>query len=99
MDGMKSVVPASLEGGGGVVVSYGSGDSGGRLNRAAAGRGSTRTASSARVRAVRSEINRSGLSQRRRRQLLQEIDDNRNARGNIRTGVLRDILADFRDLL
>lgn len=96
---MNTVAAATPDVGGGTVVSFGSGDSGGRLARAATGRGSQRNASPARVRAVVNEIRRgTGLSQRRRNLLIKEIDDNRNARGNIRTGILADILADFRDL-
>ena len=94
-----TIAAATPDVGGGTVVSFGSGDSGGRLARAATGSGRNRSASANRVRAVRNEINRSGLSARRKRQLLQEIDDNRNARGNIRTGILADILADFRELI
>ena len=94
-----SITTATNEVGGGLVLaSFGSGDSGGRT-QASARRGNANANASARqVSSARSRINRSGLSARRRRQLLQEIDDNRRGRGgNVRARVLADILDSLND--
>ena len=97
---MNTIAAATPDVGGGTVVSFGSGDSGGRLAASARGRGGRNNAGTGQVRSVRNEINRSNLSARRKRQLLQEIDDNRNPRtGNINRGILRDILEEFRELI
>lgn len=93
---MNAVRAAAPDVGVGIVVSFGSGNEGGRLSAAARGRGGTRSASAARVRAARNAINRSDASRARKRRALQEIDDNTSRRGNIRTGILADILADLR---
>lgn len=98
---VTSITAATTEGGGRLLASFGSGDSTGegRLNRRARGSARNQNASAAEVRAVRSRINRmQGISQRRRRQLLREIDDNANTRGNIRRGILADIRAGLDEL-
>jgi hypothetical protein len=95
---MEFSIAAATESGGGVrVASFGSGNEGGRL-QAVRGAGRNQSASPARVRAVRSQINRASITRAQRRRLLQEIDDNTTRRGNIRTGILADIQADLRDL-
>jgi hypothetical protein len=95
-----SITTATNEVGGGLVLaSFGSGDSGGRT-QASARRGNANANASARqVSSARSRISRNTtLSARRRRQLLQEIDDNRRGRaGGVRARVLADILDSLND--
>jgi hypothetical protein len=94
---MNAMISAA-RGGGDVVVSFGSGDTSGsgRLGRRVGNNSGSRVgrsnASSREVAAVRRQINNSGASARRRRAALQELQDNANRRGNIKRGVLRDIL-------
>jgi hypothetical protein len=95
---MNTIGPATPSGGSGIVVSFGAGDSGGRLEARARGSARNANASSNEVRALRSRITRSGISAARRRALIREIDDNRRGNGSIRRGILADIAADFRDL-
>lgn len=95
---MNTISPATPSGGG-LIVSFGSGDSGGRLQARARGSARNANASAAEVRALRARINRSGLSAARRRQLIQEIQDNARGNGSIRRGILSDIASDFADLM
>lgn len=98
---MSELIATAIEGGGS-VASFGSGESGGRLQARhgrATGAARRANASTSEVRAQRSVINRAtGISRAQRRRLLQEIDDNRNARGNIRRSVLSDIADSLREL-
>lgn len=101
---MMNFIATATEGGG-EFASFGSGDSGGRLQARATGRARTGNASAGEVRAVRSRINRelAGLNPRsggarKRRALLQEIADNASGRGNVRRGVLADIASELADL-
>lgn len=99
----SSITTATETGGGLLLASFGSGDTGGRLQARARGTARNQSASAAEVRALRSRITRQGTAgnsaaARERRRLLQEIADNTNSRGNIRRGVLADIAADLADL-
>jgi hypothetical protein len=95
---LTSISPATLAVGGDAVVSFGSGDSGGRLQARARGTARNQNASSAEVRSARSRIRRSDISTRERRRLLDEIDLNTRRNGSIRRGILADIDAELRDL-
>lgn len=90
----NSIITATESGGGLMLASFGSGDEGGNLQRRAQGRARTQNASAGEVRAVRTAINRSNLSARRKRLLAQEIQDN-----STRNGIRRGLLADIRDAL
>lgn len=100
-----SITAATIEGGGPMLVSFGSGNEGGRLQARARGRARVGNASPAEVRSVRARANRianaAGPRSRQRREarrILQEIQDNTTNRGRIRRGVLADIAADLADL-
>ncbi len=98
---VTSITAATTEGGGRLLASFGSGDTTGegRLGRRARGSARNQNASRAEVRAVRTRINRlQGISARRRRQLLQEIQDNSRSNGSIRRGILADIRAGLDEL-
>lgn len=89
-----SITTATNEVGGGfVLASFGSGDTEGRTQASARRGNANANATPRQISSARSRINRSSLSTRRRRQLLQEIDDNRRGRGGgVRARVLADIL-------
>jgi hypothetical protein len=93
---LNSIVPATPSGGD-ALVSFGSGNEGGRLQARARGTARNANASAAEVRALRSRINRSGLSAARKRRLIQEIQDNARGNGSIRRGILSHIASDFAD--
>ena len=95
---LTSISPATLAVGGD-VVSFGSGDSGGRLQARSRGTARNANASSAEVRSLRSRINRANINARDRRQLLGDIDANTRRNGSIRRGTLAGIDADLRELL
>lgn len=95
---LSSIIPANLSGGD-TVLSFGSGDSGGRTQARGRGRAGAANASSREVSSLRSRLNRANIPARDRRQLLSDIDANRNARGNISRRMLAQIDADLRDLL
>lgn len=94
----NSVIPATPSGGDGIVVSFGSGDTGGRLQARARGTARNQNASASEVRALQSRIRRGDGNAAARRRLIREIDDNRRPNGSIRRGILADIAADFADL-
>lgn len=94
-----SITAATKEGSGLVLASFGSGDTGGRLQSRARGTARNQNASAAETRALRSRIQRSqNGSAAARRRLLQEIADNTKSNGTIRRGVLADIASDLDDL-
>jgi hypothetical protein len=100
---MELSIATATDTGGGLVVSFGSGNRGGRTQASARGRAGNSNASAAQVRALRARIRRAGITgnsraARERRALLQQIDDNSSRRGGIRRRILANIADDLADL-
>lgn len=103
---MIDFITTATSGGGGdvEVVSFGSGDSGGRTQRSArGGQNARRVASRQQVSSLRSRIQRAGTTGRSkaardRRELLQRLDASANRRGNRNRGGLAQIAEALREI-
>lgn len=100
---MDSSIATATNSGGGTVVSFGSGNRGGRTQASARGRAGSTNASRAQITSLRARINRGGTTgrsraARERRALLARLDAAASRQGNVRRRVLSQIADALRDI-